>query len=320
MSVLGFGCSAMGGRTSRKDSLAALGAAFDAGINFFDTARSYGHGQSEGLLGEFLAGRRDRAVVCTKFGLLPSVQGSWKQRLKPLAQQAIKVFPKLRSAARRQAGAQFVSGQFSLENLRSSFETSLRELRTDYVDMLLLHAAPVSVLAQDDLLEAMERLVEQGKVRMAGISGESEVILRYFEQRPAALTTAQFALNASNMEMTSATRANADLLMVANHPYGGPMGASGGRSLIATLKASEDLSADLREKLDLEDPQVFPEVSLNCILKGTGVHAVIPAMMQLRHIHSNVSAVQNCRFSMEELALLRGRMQALAAAVETASA
>ena len=56
VSVLGFGCAALMGRVGRRDSLAALAAAQDAGINFFDTARSYGYGESEALLGQFLTG------------------------------------------------------------------------------------------------------------------------------------------------------------------------------------------------------------------------------------------------------------------------
>jgi aryl-alcohol dehydrogenase-like predicted oxidoreductase len=57
-SVLGFGCSAVLGRAGRRASLAALGAAYEAGITFYDTARSYGYGESEALLGEFLRGRQ----------------------------------------------------------------------------------------------------------------------------------------------------------------------------------------------------------------------------------------------------------------------
>jgi aryl-alcohol dehydrogenase-like predicted oxidoreductase len=295
----------MGGRTSRKDSLTALAAAYDAGINFYDTARSYGYGQSEGLLGEFFGSRRESVVLCTKFGILPAKQGGWKQKLKPLARGIVRAFPGLRNAVRKQAGDQFVAGQFSVENLRDSFETSLRELKTDYVDMLLLHAAPMTVLAQDDLLEAMGRLVEDGKVRMAGISGDSDVIERYFEQRPSMLITAQFALNASNMSLTESTRRNGDLLLVANHPYGGPAGAADGKAIVEQLLQSETLSGELKRKLDPADPQVMPELLLNCILNGTGVSAVIPAMMQLRHIQSNIRAVESCRFSAEELETLR---------------
>jgi aryl-alcohol dehydrogenase-like predicted oxidoreductase len=302
LSEVGFGCAALLGRASRKESLAALAAAADAGITFFDTARSYGYGGAEGLLGEFLGTRRKEAVICTKFGILPAAQG-WKQKLKPLARAAIKAFPGLRAAAKRQAATQFVAGQFTLETLRTSFETSLRELRTDHVDMLLLHAAPESVLAQDDLLEAMGRLVESGKVLVAGISAELPVISRYFHERQSQLQTAQFALNLTLMDFVAETRKNADLLLVANHPFGGPGGNAA--ALIANLRSSSPLPTELREKLAVNDPQLMPEVVFNCILRGTGVGAVVPAMMQPHHIQSNIQAVEKCRFSDEELDLLR---------------
>src|ERR1700688_3222057 len=134
VSVLGFGGSALMGRTGRKDSLAALAAAFDAGITFYDTARSYGYGEGESLLGEFLQGRRQSAVLCTKFGILPTGDGGWRQRVKPMAQGLVRLFPGLRRYARRQAAGQIQAGQFSLDALRTSFEASLRALKTDYVD------------------------------------------------------------------------------------------------------------------------------------------------------------------------------------------
>ena len=303
MSVLGFGCAALLGRASRKESLTALATAFDAGITFYDTARSYGYGGSEGLLGEFFAGRRDQVVICTKFGILPASSGGWKQKIKPIARAVVKAIPALRKAAQAQAATQFVGGQFDLATLKSSFETSLRELRTDYVDMLILHAAPESVLAQDDLLEAMGRLVEAGKVRMAGISAELPVIEKFFAERQKPLTTAQFALNLSLMDFVAQTQRNADLLLVANHPFGGPGGNAAER--IQALRQSPTLPQTLREKLSPGDPQVLPEVVLNCILSGTGVTAVIPAMMQPHHIASNIAAVENCRFSTAEIAMLR---------------
>jgi aryl-alcohol dehydrogenase-like predicted oxidoreductase len=305
VSELGFGCAAVSGRVSRRDSLTALGTAFDAGITFYDTARSYGYGQSESVVGEFLQGRREQVVLCTKFGILPGTQGGWKQRLKPLARTALKVFPGLRKAVQRQVGDQFVPGQFSVEVLRTSFETSLRELKTEYVDILLLHAAPATVLQQEDLLEALGRLVESGRVRMAGISGELPVIAEYFALRPKELTTAQFALNLSSMSFGAETRRNADLLLVGNHPFGGPSGAAAARVVLQKLASSASLPKELREKLDGSDPQVFPELVLNCVLAGTGIAAVIPAMMQTRHIESNVRAVESCRFTDEQLDVIR---------------
>ncbi len=307
MSVLGFGCSALLGRASRAESEGAVAAALDLGITFFDTARSYGYGRSETLLGELLEGRRQQMFLCTKFGILPA-EGGWKQRVKPLARAVVKAFPGLRQAARRQAASEFTKGQFSVEVLRTSFEASLRELKTDYVDMLLMHAAPASVLAQDDLLEALARLVASGKVRMAGISGELPVMAEYFKRRPEPLKTAQFALNPAHFGFVSETRKASDLLLVANHPYGGPGGKAG--DLVAGLAADAKLPKELREKLAAGDAQVLPEVVLGGILAGTGVNAVVPAMMQVRHIESNVRALEECRFSGEELGILRERLVA----------
>ena len=306
ISVLGFGCAPLMGRVGRKDSLAALAAAEEAGINFFDTARSYGYGESEALLGAFLKGRRQSMVICTKFGILPP-QGGWKQRVKPLAQAAIRVFPGLRKHARRQAAGQTTGGHFTVEVLRDSFETSLRALQTDYADMLLLHAAPMQVLDQDDLFEALQRLVESGKVRMAGISGDHPVIAETFRRQPKALTTAQFALNRSCLNFVQETRKPEaqKLLLVANHPFGGPAGVASITETIAAMRHAEILPAELRAKLDADDPQLMPEILLNAILNGTGISAVLPSMMRAASLASNVRAIEQCRFTAEEIGLLR---------------
>jgi aryl-alcohol dehydrogenase-like predicted oxidoreductase len=307
VSVLGFGCSALMGRAGRMDSLKALAAAREAGITFFDTARSYGGGESETLLGEFCAGHRHEVVLCTKFGILPAAKRSWKQKIKPLARAVVSRFPALRSFARKQAGVQTSPGHFSVEVLRTSFETSLRQLRTDYVDMLLLHAATMDVLDKDDLLEAMGRLVESGKVRMAGISGEHDVIRETFRRKSPVLTTAQFALNRSNLAFIAETR-QARMFLVGNHPFGGPEGVGATLARIAELRSVETLPAALRAKLEPRDPQLMPEIVLNLVLRGTGLSAVVPAMMRVANLQRNVRAVESCRFSEEELNLLRDEL------------
>jgi aryl-alcohol dehydrogenase-like predicted oxidoreductase len=307
LSVLGFGCSAVLGRSSRNESITALNTAFDAGITFFDNARSYGYGASEGLLGQFLQGRRDKVILCTKFGILP-VARNWKQMMKPVARAAVRLVPSLRQAAQRQAANQFNANQFSLATLQSSLETSLRQLRTDYLDMLLMHGPPASVVEHEDLLEALGRLVEQGKVRMAGVAADIPVVEKMFAERPPALTIAQFPVNLSNIAFTAQTAQQKGMFLVANHPFGGPTGVAASRERIAKLVKSEELSAELREKLASDDPQLLLELIFNVILDGAGISAVIPAMMQPAHIHANVQAIENCRFSSEELAEIRAAL------------
>ena len=173
---LGFGCSALLGRSGRSDSLRALAAAWDEGIRFFDTARSYGYGESEALLGEFLDGRRDQAVIATKFGILAARESGWKRVAKTVARKVLAAAPSARSVLQKGAASQFNQNQFTIPVLHQSIEESLRKLHTDCVDILFLHGAPASVLEQDDLLEAMGRLVEAGKVKLAGLAAEPDVV------------------------------------------------------------------------------------------------------------------------------------------------
>ncbi len=307
VSVIGLGCAAMLGRAGRRESLAALGAAYDAGITFYDTARSYGYGACEGLLGEFFgAGRRSSVVLCTKFGILPGNPGGWKQKIKPLARGVLSVVPQLRGMVRKHAADQFVPGQFSVATLRSSFETSLRELKTDYVDILLMHGPSESVLQDDDVLEELRRLVDTGKVRIAGISAEGEVIRTVFGKHSPVLQAAQFPMNPFSMHLASQTLdAAKSLMLIANHPFGGAEGIARCRTLIDRLRQDPAVLQTLREKLDARDEGLLPEFVLNSIIRDTGVSVVIPSMMKPAHLHSNMRAIEQCRFSPAELQLIR---------------
>ncbi|MGA9584706.1 MAG: aldo/keto reductase [Terracidiphilus sp.] len=307
MSVIGLGCAAMLGRAGRRESLAALAAAYDAGITFYDTARSYGYGACESLLGEFFAGeRRSRVVLCTKFGILPGNPSGWKNRVKPLARALLNVAPQLRGMVRKHAADQFLPSQFSIATLRSSFETSLRELKTDYVDILLMHSPPVSVLQQEDMLEELRRLTESGKVRMAGVSADGEVIRAVFEKHSSVLKAAQFPMNPFSMGLASLTPdAAKSLLLIANHPFGGAEGITRCRNQIDLLRRDPAVPQSLREKLDARGENLLPEFVLNSIIQDTGVSVVIPSMLQPAHLKSNIGAVERCRFSAAELQLIR---------------
>src|SRR3954469_8052323 len=69
VSLVGIGCNNFGWRTDAAGTAAVVDASLDAGINFFDTADMYGYGQSEEFLGKALKGRREKAIIATKFGL-----------------------------------------------------------------------------------------------------------------------------------------------------------------------------------------------------------------------------------------------------------
>jgi aryl-alcohol dehydrogenase-like predicted oxidoreductase len=149
VSEIGFGTWGLGGNaqgamaygpTDDKDSIRALRAAFDAGVNFFDTADLYGFGHSERVVGEALREVRSRALIASKVGMLDA------------------------------KGAQ----DFSPAYMRQSLERSLERLGTDYIDLYQLHSPPVDLLLRDGrILGELERFRGEGKIRAYGVSARS---------------------------------------------------------------------------------------------------------------------------------------------------
>src|SRR3954451_12829048 len=136
VSVVGIGCNNFGGRMDEAATRAVVDAALDAGINLFDTADIYGGTKSEELLGRALGSRRDEVIIATKYGMGDG-----------------KTLP---------AGA-------SAASIAAAAEGSLRRLGTDRIDLYQLHA-PDDNTPIDETLEAMDKLVRDGKVREIGCS------------------------------------------------------------------------------------------------------------------------------------------------------
>ncbi len=88
---------------------------------------------------------------------------------------------------------------------------------------------------------------------------------------------------------------------MANHPFGGVQRVAESKALLAALAKDEGTSRELREKLLVVDDAVLADVVLNAITDGTGIQVVIPSMMQVGHLRTNVAAVERSRFSSEEL-------------------
>ena len=311
-SAIGFGCAALLGRTGKSDSLRALGAAWDEGIRFFDTARSYGYGESEALLGAFLKSRRHDAIVATKFGILPAPQSGWKRVARSAARSLLSMAPQARSLVRKAVSTQLSPNKFTVPVLMRSIEESLSKLETDYVDVLFMHAAPAGVLEQQDLLEAMGRLVEQGKVRLAGLSAEPQVVETALELHTFPLRAMQFPCNV--FDLSAAFRLvgrNADqAVLVANHPFGGVTRVQACRTILRRLSASPEIDPVLREKLGSVDDRILADIVFACILRDTGIHLVIPAMMHVDHIRTNVRAINKSRFTSAEVQTVRSSLAA----------
>jgi aryl-alcohol dehydrogenase-like predicted oxidoreductase len=308
-SVLGFGGSALLGRSGRKESWKALTAAYDSGITFYDTARSYGYGQSESLLGEFFRGRRDSVIISTKFGILPVHQKWWLRAAKPVLRELVSAAPAARKFIRKQVDSQFQPGRFNADVLRSSLEKSLRELSTDHVDLLFAHSTTESILENHEVLAELEKAVTSGKVRVAGISSTPAAVSEILKRRPEFLRAFQFPLNLFEGWGTSrpASSDNKGLILIANHPFGGISRVSQSRDILRGILAAESSPVALRSKLHDVNDHVLAELVLNAILNVAAVDVVIPAMMKHKHLQSNVAAIHSSRFTATELSWIQAR-------------
>ena len=141
VSLAGLGCNNFGRRLDQRGTRAVVDAALDTGLTLFDTADIYGGSLSETYLGRALGARRQDVVVVTKFGL-PMLKG---------------------------LGAREDVNRGSRRYAIAACEASLKRLGSDYIDLYLLHSPdPETPIAET--LDAMSRLIDQGKVRYIGCS------------------------------------------------------------------------------------------------------------------------------------------------------
>ena len=174
-SCLGFGCASLGSRVSAAQGTRALAAAYEGGVRWFDTAPAYGAGESERILGRFVAERSDTVQICTKVGLLPPKQSLVKNTLRTVLRPAVKFAKPLRRMIRKTGATTNRSINLTPELLRGSLERSLTRLGTDYVDVYALHNAQESDLARDEILAMLEALIAEGKTRTVAVAGSTEV-------------------------------------------------------------------------------------------------------------------------------------------------
>jgi aryl-alcohol dehydrogenase-like predicted oxidoreductase len=157
LSVITFGAWAIGGwmwgGTDRKLAIEAIRASWDAGATSIDTAPIYGMGLSEELVADALEGiARDKVQLLTKFGL------RWRT---PAGGE--------RADAEDSDGNPLIVYRFAgRDSIIEECEDSLRRLKTDYIDLYQLHW-PDSTIPIDETMEAVVRLLEQGKIRYAAV-------------------------------------------------------------------------------------------------------------------------------------------------------
>ena len=143
------------GQVEDAESIRAIHYALEAGINFFDTAANYGCGHSERVLGQALAGHRDKVILATKFGyLVDEVNRTVSEAGDPVVR------------------------------IRLECESSLRNLQTDYIDLYQFHQEDPNydLKKAAEVRDVLETLVAEGKIRWYGWSTDNPEGARVFAQ------------------------------------------------------------------------------------------------------------------------------------------
>ena len=171
-SALGLGCMGMSefyGPADDTESLKTLERALELGVTMFDTSNVYGRGHNEQLVGRFLQGKRDRAVISTKFGVVRDPNGP--------------------------SGSTYDRGiDNSASYMRQCCEESLKRLRTDYIDLYYVHRLDPET-AVEEVIGPMAELVKEGKIRAIGLSEVSaETLLRANAVHPIAALQSEYSL------------------------------------------------------------------------------------------------------------------------------
>jgi len=166
VSALGLGCWAIGGpfilggkadgwgQVDDDESIRAIHKALDLGVNFIDTADCYGVGHSEEVIGKALNGKRDKFVIATKFA--------------HFGNEATKTLHGV---------------NLSPDYIERACDASLKRLQTDYIDLYQLHEWNVALVEVDLILDALDRLVQKGKIRTYGWSTDLVNGALLFSQR-----------------------------------------------------------------------------------------------------------------------------------------
>lgn len=292
VSALGLGCmgmSAFYGDTDDQGSLRTLDRALELGVTFFDTADMYGPHTNEELLGKWLAGKREKVVLATKFGI----------QLDP-----------------SNPHARTINGKPNY--VRQAIEGSLKRLNTDHVDLYYLHRVdPTTPI--EDTVGAMAELVGEGKVRALGLSECSpETLRRAHAVHPITAVQTEYSLWTRDPEETGILAACREL-GVGFVPYS-PLGRG---FLTGQFKSPDDFADDdfrksnprfqgenfqknldlVREveKLAAEKGCTPSQLALAWVLAQGQDIVPIPGTKRVKYLEDNLGAV-NVQLSPDDLA------------------
>ena len=308
VSEIGLGCSNLGGGVFFKDdreSIRVLNLAFEQGINFFDTADSYGYGHSEELLGRTFKTRRNKIIIASKVGMLPSSLAHIGKKFLPILQPLRPLLQPwectLKSVSKRRQ-------DFSPAYITQAVEQSLRRVHTDYLDLYQLHNPPTSVLQQGEVFETLDDLRHQGKIRFYGVSAhtisDALLCLRYSN-----ISSLQVVFNLLEQEAVEELFPQIEkyrIALIARVPLA--RGLLTNRMAIQTghtLGARQERVGRTKVKelsfLERDGMRSISQAAILFVLHYPQISVVIPGTRSIRHLEQNIGALKTPPLTLEEI-------------------
>ncbi|MGH8129482.1 MAG: aldo/keto reductase [Steroidobacteraceae bacterium] len=311
VSGIGLGCQSLGGGLYYRDdreAMRVLHRAADAGINFFDTADHYSLGQSEALIGKAFKGRRGGLILSTKVGTTYSPLATAALRARPLLRPFNRALRglKLRLHHLRAAQRRF---DFSAAYVAQAVENCLRRLRTDFIDLLMLHKPPLAVLERGEAFAALARLQAAGKIRYFGVScdGVEEALAALCVPGLSAIqvTVSLLDQSAAADVLPMAQRLNCGV--IARNPRGQGHLTSDYRDLMAETYVQDAAESELREQAArqfsfLASRRTLAQAAIQFAQHFSAVSVVLPRVVNLRQLEDVLGTPGAPALTPEELA------------------
>ncbi len=262
VTALGFGSAEVGYlKTEHERAAQVIRRVLDSGINLLDTAVSYPG--SEDLIGQTVADRRKEYVLVSKCG---------------------------------SANATDAAPAWSAKLIAQSVDLSLKRLRTDHLDVMLLHSCDLPTLQKGEALGALVKARDQGKIRFCGYSGDNEAAAYAATLAEVAVIETSISIcDQANIDMVlpAARRQNVGVLVkraIANaawRPQLPGMYSEYAKSYVDRFKA---MQLDANQLGFSGDPQeLWPQIALRFTLSQPGVHCAIIGTTNPENIDKNIA-------------------------------
>jgi D-threo-aldose 1-dehydrogenase len=283
---LGFGCGNLMGATSRRDSLRLLESAYDAGIRHFDVAPMYGYGEAESCLGEFLQHHRGQVTVTTKYGIASPKKSAIIKLGRSIAGPILKQIPNLKHGLAQAANAATRNQDrptFTAAQAKASLDRSLLALRTDHIDLWLLHEITARDLQDDDLLHLLETEVKKGVIGAFGIGSSADKIPTLLAERPAYCRTLQYEWSILNAVIPSTEPFRIHHRALTDNFRDLHTALAKNKSLCQSWSASTNT--------DLSRPEALARLMLKAALVMNPASIILFSSKNPKHIQANVELV-----------------------------